>query len=62
MASPHVAGLAAYFASLEQEAPVSPQKIKEKIIQLATEGVLTDIPTDTANRLIFNDPPQSQTK
>ncbi|KAG2225643.1 hypothetical protein INT45_012115 [Circinella minor] len=61
MAAPHVAGLAAYFASLESETPVDPKKIKDKIIQLATEGKLYNIAndTETPNRLIFNDPPKS---
>ncbi|KAI8147331.1 peptidase S8/S53 domain-containing protein [Fennellomyces sp. T-0311] len=59
MASPHVAGLAAYFASLADEAPVSPKLIKEKIINLATRDKLENIPKDTANLLIFNNPPKS---
>ncbi|KAI9271765.1 peptidase S8/S53 domain-containing protein [Phascolomyces articulosus] len=58
MAAPHVAGLAAYFASLEQD-PVSPKKIKDKILELATKDKLFNIPNDTANLLIFNDPPSS---
>ncbi|KAI9493513.1 serine protease [Zychaea mexicana] len=58
MAAPHVAGLAAYFASLE-EAPVSPKKIKEKILELASKDKLSNIPKETPNLLIFNDPPKS---
>lgn len=53
MASPHVAGLAAYFLSLEEE-KVSPKYIKDKILELATEGVLDKIPSNTPNLLINN--------
>ncbi|KAI7898712.1 serine protease 1 [Cokeromyces recurvatus] len=54
MASPHVAGLAAYFLSLEEEA-VTPKQMKEKILKLATKGILDKIPDDTPNLLINND-------
>ena len=54
MASPHVAGLAAYFLSLE-DGPVEPKHIKDKILRLATRDVLDKIPEDTPNLLIFND-------
>lgn len=54
MASPHVAGLAAYFLSLETE-KVSPKFIKDKILNLATKGALEKIPEDTPNLLIYND-------
>ncbi|CDS04131.1 hypothetical protein LRAMOSA07086 [Lichtheimia ramosa] len=54
MASPHVAGLAAYFLSLEEGNNISPKIIKDKIIQSATENKLTNIPRDTPNKLIFN--------
>jgi cerevisin len=53
MASPHVAGLAAYFLSLE-EGEVTPKQIKDKILAFATEGVLEKIPDDTPNLLINN--------
>lgn len=53
MASPHVAGLAAYFLSLEEE-KVTPKYIKDKILGLATEGILEKIPEDTPNLLINN--------
>ncbi|KAF7731830.1 serine protease [Apophysomyces ossiformis] len=55
MASPHVAGLAAYFLSLEENTPVAPKVIKDKILRLATPGKLTNIPAKTPNLLIFND-------
>lgn len=54
MASPHVAGLAAYFLSLE-EGKVTPKQIKEKILRLATKDALDKIPSDTPNLLIYND-------
>ena len=54
MASPHVAGLAAYFLSLEEGDNISPKIIKDKIIQSATENKLKNMPRDTPNKLIFN--------
>jgi cerevisin len=53
MASPHVAGLAAYFLSLE-EGEVTPKQIKDKILRLATRDALDKIPEDTPNLLINN--------
>ncbi|ORE21432.1 serine protease 1 [Rhizopus microsporus] len=53
MAAPHVAGLAAYYLSLEDE-PVEPKYIKDKILNTATEGLLDRIPSDTPNLLINN--------
>ncbi|CAO3597125.1 unnamed protein product [Absidia cylindrospora] len=53
MASPHVAGLAAYLLSQEQE-EVSPKEIKDKILALATKGALTDVGRDSPNLLIYN--------
>lgn len=57
MASPHVAGLAAYFVSLESNGthPVDPKKIKQKILDLATRDKLSNLPKDTVNLLIYND-------
>jgi cerevisin len=55
MASPHVAGLAAYFLSLEEDENVTPKQIKDKILALASEGLLDKIPKDTPNLLINND-------
>jgi len=54
MASPHVAGLAAYFLSLS-DGPVTPKEIKDKILKLATPDVFDTLPEDTPNLLIFND-------
>jgi len=62
MASPHVAGLMAYFLSLEPEdsseffsfSP-TPKELKDKIIRLSLKGVLSDVAGDTPNLLINND-------
>jgi len=61
MASPHVAGLIAYLLSLEPEfnseffsTALTPKELKNKIINLATRDVLSKIPTNTPNVLIFN--------
>ncbi|KAG1140496.1 hypothetical protein G6F37_009021 [Rhizopus arrhizus] len=52
MAAPHVAGLAAYYLSLEEDATA--EKIKEKILSTATKDILDGIPSDTPNLLINN--------
>ena len=56
MASPHVAGLLAYYLSLQPAsdsafsvADITPAKLKEDIISIATKNALTDVPSDTAN-------------
>ncbi|KAI8076860.1 peptidase S8/S53 domain-containing protein [Halteromyces radiatus] len=54
MASPHVAGLAAYLLSLEEKSQVSPQDIKNKVLALATKDVLTDVGRESPNLLIYN--------
>lgn len=53
MASPHVAGLAAYFLSLSDDG-MSPKDVKEKIIELSTKDKLAGVPADTPNLLIYN--------
>jgi len=53
MASPHVAGLAAYFLSLIKE-ETTPKQIKDTILELATKGSLDKLPKDTVNLLIYN--------
>lgn len=53
MASPHVAGLSAYFLSLEQE-QVTPRTIKKKILTMATKDALSSLPANTANILVYN--------
>lgn len=56
MASPHIAGLLAYYASLQPSSDsayavdeITPKKLKEALITVATSGALTDIPSDTPN-------------
>lgn len=56
MASPHVAGLLAYFLSLQPAqdsgfavAEITPKKLKENLLSIATTGALTDVPADTTN-------------
>lgn len=56
MASPHICGLLAYFLSLQPAkssayhvADITPKKMKENMIAIATEGALTDVPSDTKN-------------
>jgi cerevisin len=60
MASPHIAGLLAYFVSLQPSkdsafaVELTPEKLKKDLISIATEGILTDIPADTPNLLAWN--------
>ncbi|KAL7934650.1 peptidase S8/S53 domain-containing protein [Trichoderma chlorosporum] len=61
MASPHIAGLLAYYLSLQPAtdsefavAPITPNKLKKDIISVATVGTLSDIPSDTPNKLAWN--------
>jgi cerevisin len=60
MASPHIAGLLAYFVSLQPSkdsafaVDFTPEKLKKDLISIATEGALTDIPSDTPNLLAWN--------
>ena len=61
MASPHIAGLLAYYLSLQPSkdsayavAEITPKKLKENIISIATEGALSDVPSDTKNILAWN--------
>ena len=56
MASPHIAGLLAYLVSLQPSkdsayavAETSPKKLKENLISIATQGALTDVPSNTDN-------------
>ncbi|KAI8887346.1 hypothetical protein K501DRAFT_212161 [Backusella circina FSU 941] len=53
MASPHVAGLAAYFLSQSEEG-TTPKDIKKKILNVSTPNALDKIPKDTPNLLIYN--------
>jgi cerevisin len=61
MASPHIAGLLAYYLSLQPAtdseysvSPITPEKLKSNLISVATVGALTDIPKDTPNLLAWN--------
>ncbi|KAH7256239.1 hypothetical protein BKA59DRAFT_498896 [Fusarium tricinctum] len=61
MASPHIAGLLAYYLSLQPAedseyalASITPKKLKENLISVATDGALSDIPSDTPNKLAWN--------
>nr|ABH07518.1 serine protease p2 [Thermochaetoides thermophila]ABK96987.1 serine protease p2 [Thermochaetoides thermophila] len=61
MASPHIAGLLAYYLSLQPSedseysvAPITPKKMKENLLKIATEGALSDLPRDTPNLLAWN--------
>lgn len=56
MASPHIAGLLAYFLSLQPSnssayavGEITPKKLKGDLIAMATEGMLADVPSDTKN-------------
>jgi len=61
MASPHIAGLLAYMLSLQPSkdsayavADITPKKLKANLISIATEGALSDVPSNTANILAWN--------
>ncbi|KAK0383763.1 hypothetical protein NLU13_9674 [Sarocladium strictum] len=57
MASPHIAGLAAYLAGLEGYPGA--QALCNRIIALSTTGALTGLPSGTPNRLAFNGNPSA---
>jgi len=58
MASPHVAGLLAYMLSLEDDpSSVTPKQMKERLADTGTKDVLSKVPKDTPNVLIFSNPP-----
>jgi cerevisin len=61
MASPHICGLLAYYLSLQPAsdsdyslATITPKKLKDNLIKIATKGSLSDIPKDTPNLLAWN--------
>ena len=63
MASPHICGLLAYFLSLQPSIDsmysvgshgLSPKKMKDNLITIATKGALTEIPDGTENILAWN--------
>ncbi|KAF8923028.1 serine protease [Dissophora ornata] len=61
MASPHVAGLIAYYLSLAPESSsafhtgaMTPKDMKDLLIARGTRDILTDVKSDTPNILIYN--------
>ncbi|MCJ1270229.1 serine protease [Lobaria immixta] len=61
MASPHIAGLLAYFLSLQPAqdsgyavADITPEQLKTTLINVATPDSLTDVPKNTNNVLAWN--------
>ncbi|KAF2274056.1 vacuolar serine protease [Westerdykella ornata] len=61
MASPHIAGLLAYFLSLQPAkdsayavADITPKKLKANLISIGTVGALSDVPSNTKNILAWN--------
>ncbi|KAF2743346.1 hypothetical protein M011DRAFT_497006 [Sporormia fimetaria CBS 119925] len=61
MASPHIAGLLAYFLSLQPAkdsafavADITPKKLKANLISVGTVGALSDVPSNTENILAWN--------
>lgn len=61
MASPHIAGLLAYYLSLQPAedseyavASITPKELKDSLVSIATEGTLSGIPDDTPNLLAWN--------
>jgi hypothetical protein len=52
MAAPHVAGLGAYFLTLEGQR--TPQAMCEYLRSIATPDAITELPPDTVNLLAFN--------
>jgi len=61
MASPHIAGLLAYMLSLQPAkdsayavADITPKKLKANLMDIATVGALTDVPSNTKNILAWN--------
>jgi len=55
MASPHVAGLAAYFMSLQEDAKVlTPKDVRKLILDHSSHDLLSKLPADTVNILVHN--------
>ena len=61
MASPHICGLLAYLLSLQPSsdsayavAEISPKRMKANLIGIATQGALSEVPSNTANILAWN--------
>lgn len=61
MASPHIAGLLAYFLSLAPDSDseyaverLTPRELKKNLIAIASKDMLSSIPDDTVNLLAWN--------
>ncbi|KFZ01232.1 hypothetical protein V500_00851 [Pseudogymnoascus sp. VKM F-4518 (FW-2643)] len=61
MASPHIAGLLAYYLSLQPAADsayavaeITPKQLKDNLLSIATVGALSDVPSTTKNLLAWN--------
>lgn len=61
MASPHIAGLLAYYLSLQPSsdsayavAEVTPKQLKKHLISVSTRNALSEVPSDTTNVLAWN--------
>ncbi|KAG5946510.1 Subtilisin-like proteinase Spm1 [Claviceps monticola] len=61
MASPHICGLLAYYLSLQPAsdseysvASITPKQLKDTLIKISTEGILSDIPSNTPNKIAWN--------
>lgn len=57
MASPHIAGLAAYLLTFEGQK--SPAQLCSYIASTANRGVLSGLPSGTVNALAFNGNPSA---
>jgi hypothetical protein len=55
MATPHVAGIAAYILSLEGKK--NPTKLAARLITLSAKNAITGLPSGTRNCLAFNGNP-----
>ncbi|KAJ1947916.1 proteinase B [Kickxella alabastrina] len=58
MASPHVAGLAAYLLS-QEKGSLTGQELKAKMLELSTKDIVLNPGTGSPNVLIYNDPPKN---
>lgn len=60
MASPHICGLLSYFLALspgsdsDYTVPITPSKLKKRMVSIATKNMLTDLPVGTVNLLAWN--------
>ncbi|POS82862.1 hypothetical protein EPUL_005429 [Erysiphe pulchra] len=61
MASPHIAGLIAYYLSLQPDtdsdfavSQITPEELKKSIIGIGTKDSISNVPSDTTNVLAWN--------